>query len=107
MFVNNQFCDTPVFVGVATFDCLNKNGEIYERANSYTFIADTLVSRYINLDYSPSDSIYLSFYYQPQGLAYDPPEERDSLVLNFKLREYNGNTFGMLPVNQINHLPEL
>ena len=84
VFVNNQFCDTPVFVGVATFDCLNKNGEIYERANSYTFIADTLVSRYINLDYSPSDSIYLSFYYQPQGLAYDPPEERDSLVLKFK-----------------------
>ncbi len=85
VFINNQYCDTPVFVGVATFDCLNKNGEIYSKANSFTFVADTLVSRNINLDYQVSDSVYFSFYYQPQGLAYDPPETRDSLVLKFKV----------------------
>ena len=84
VFINNQFCDTPIFVGVATFDCLDKNGKIYPNANSFTFVADTLVSRYINLDFSPADSVYLSFYYQPQGLAFDPPETRDSLVLKFK-----------------------
>ena len=84
VFLNNSFPDTPIFRGVATFDCLNKYGEIYSNANNFSFIADTLVSKPINLNYPPNKNIVISFFVQPQGLAYDPPEERDSLVLKIK-----------------------
>ena len=84
VFLNNSFADTPIFKGVVTFDCLDKDGHIYSQANSFTFIADTLVSKPINLDYPPESNIFISFFVQPQGLAYDPPETRDSLVLKIK-----------------------
>jgi len=87
VFVNNSFADTPIFKGVVTFDCIDKNGHIYSHANSLTFIADTLVSKPINLNYPPESNIFISFFVQPQGLAYDPPEERDSLVLKIKSPE--------------------
>lgn len=84
VFVNNSYADTPIFKGVSTFDCLDKNGLMYSHANSFTFIADTLVSKPINLAYTPSDNVVISFFVQPQGLAYDKPEKRDSLVLKIK-----------------------
>jgi len=84
VFINNSFADTPIFKGVATFDCIDKNGHIYSHANSLTFVADSLVSKPINLAYSPEDNVFISFFVQPQGLAYDPPETRDSLVLKIK-----------------------
>ncbi len=87
VFINNSFADTPIFKGVATFDCIDKDGYIYSNANNFTFIADTLVSKPINLAYSPSDNVFISFFVQPQGLAYDPPEARDSLVLKIKAPE--------------------
>ena len=89
-FVNTSFQKFPANIGVATFDALNENGEIYAYANSFGFIADYLSSKTIRLDSLDSenraivlaDSLYLSFYYQPQGTA-NAPESSDSLVLEF------------------------
>ena len=83
-FVNNNFSVNPITNGVATLDALDAEGSIYSHAVLYpsTFVADTLTSRPINLDYLPSDSIYFSFLYQPGGLC-DLPEEEDSLMVDF------------------------
>lgn len=42
------------------------------------------IQRYYITNYNPSDSIYLSFYYQAQGNGGNSPENFDSLVLEFK-----------------------
>lgn len=87
-FVNSGFQKYPTDLGVATLDALDENGAVYARANSFSFIADYLTSVDIRLDslnqehraILVSDSLYLSFYYQPQGSA-NAPEASDSLVL--------------------------
>ena len=81
-FINYTYGINPVSIGVATLDAIDFTGAIYPNANSTGFKADELTSNPINLAYSPTSNIYLSFYYQPQGIA-DPPEFRDSLVLEF------------------------
>jgi len=83
-FVNNNFPVNPVTNGVATLDALDETGSIYSHAviSSSTFVADSLTSQTINLAYPASDSIYLSFLYQPGGLC-DLPEEDDSLMVDF------------------------
>lgn len=93
VFVNTGFAVNPKSFGTATFDALNAYGEIYEEAeeNNYQFSADFLTSRPIRLDsvfgseptaLQPSDSILLTFYYQPQGRG-SAPRQRDSLVVEF------------------------
>lgn len=93
VFVNTSFALHPKTVGTATFDALNQHGEIYPAAeeDSYQFAADFLTSRPIRLDsvfgenaapLNPSDSILLTFYYQPQGRG-SAPRQRDSLVVEF------------------------
>ncbi|MGW8314861.1 MAG: T9SS type A sorting domain-containing protein [Bacteroidales bacterium] len=83
-FVNNNFSVEPVTNGVATLDALDADGSIYPGAvlDPNTFVADTLTSQPVALDYPASDSIYLSFLYQPAGLC-DPPEDQDSLMVDF------------------------
>ena len=82
VFINNSFpIDQPGY-GVASFDAMDSTGAIYEDANTNGFIADHLTSRSINLDVGADTSVYLSFYYQPQGLG-DEPEPEDSLSLEF------------------------
>lgn len=81
-FINNVYGISPVTIGVATLDALDYDGSHYENASVFPFIADYLTSRAINLEYAPSDSIYLSFYYQPQGLG-EMPDTQDSLCLDF------------------------
>ncbi|MCL2042120.1 MAG: hypothetical protein FWG84_08830 [Bacteroidales bacterium] len=91
-FVNTSFQKNPANRGVATLDALDAEGKIYSHASPYPFMADYLTSRPIRTDsiiindnmqrLSPSDSLYLSFFYQPQGLG-DAPERNDSLVLEF------------------------
>jgi hypothetical protein len=90
VFINPTYGVSPPTIGVATFEGLNFNGYPYnfESPTSYGQ-ADVLTSCIINLSedsdgdpYAPSDSIYLSFYYQAQGLG-DSPESVDSLVLEF------------------------
>jgi hypothetical protein len=83
-FVNNNFSIYPVSNGVATLDALDSAGNMYAHAviSPNTFVADHLSSFPIKLDYPASDSIYLSFLFQPGGLC-DVPEEGDSLMVDF------------------------
>lgn len=90
VFINPTYGVYPPTIGVATFDGLDFNGYPYDFENPLSYgEADVLTSCPINLNededgdlYTPSDSIYLSFFYQPEGLG-DSPEEEDSLVLEF------------------------
>lgn len=89
VYVNTSFTNDPVTIGVATFDGLNKNGEPYNIAAARDTVADFLTSRPIDLGSFVGDTtIWLSFFYQPQGLG-DKPESIDSLVLQF--RDTGGN----------------
>ncbi len=91
-FINNSYPVNPITTNVSTLDALNDSGMIYTHANSSSFIADFLTSNPVRLDSALqganlipveiSDSIYLSFYYQPQGIG-NKPEGHDSLVLEF------------------------
>ncbi len=91
---NYTYSAEPITQGMATFDGLDSNGVPYDptmNPNAYQ-IADVLESKPIYLkthpsggaDYNPilNTDIYLSFFYQPQGLG-DEPEPSDSLVLEF------------------------
>lgn len=90
VYINAHYPIFPVDYGVATFDVLDATGNLYPGANPFPFIADFLTSYPIKLgDYEPADSVYLSFYYQPQGRG-DIPFVYDSLVLEFGL--YNGDS---------------
>jgi hypothetical protein len=91
VYLNNHLPLCPPTRGVATFDGLDRNGYPYNFSNPFAWgIADYLTSKPINLEinpdisfpYQPTDSIYLSFFYQPQGIGNDP-EFMDSLVVEF------------------------
>jgi len=82
VFVNNCFGLNPPGAGVATLDALDSLGAIYENASINVFQADYLTSRPINLNVGGDTTLYLSFYYQAQGLG-DAPEVQDSLILEF------------------------
>jgi hypothetical protein len=92
-YVNPNYAINPPNIGTATLDAINGFGEIYPDATPgpLPFIADHLTSRPIRLDsiFEPEarpitvgDSIYMSFYYQPQGRGNDP-QPSDSLILEF------------------------
>ncbi|MDG1477253.1 MAG: hypothetical protein P8Q14_08910, partial [Vicingaceae bacterium] len=82
VFINSNLPINPVTYGVATFDGLDSTGTPYNFgfANSYGQ-ADQLTSQQIDLT-TITDSVYLSFYYQPQGNG-NKPETKDSLRLEF------------------------
>lgn len=91
-YINTNFGYRSVNIGVATLDAIDKTGRIHAGLDNFPRQSDSLTSRLIRLDsiFSPSprkillsDSIYLSFYYQPQGRAYQAPESFDSLILQF------------------------
>lgn len=91
VFINANFPYRSANIGAATLDALSSNGSLHVNASTFPFIADSLTSVFIRLDsvFSPTprpitraDSVYLSFYYQPQGRG-NPPEPWDSLVLEF------------------------
>ncbi len=85
VFVNSTYPLNPPTVGVATFDGLSRNGMPYNFADYFSYgIADRLTSVPINMSGPPADSVYLSFYYQAQGLSGDiEHNSTDSLVLEF------------------------
>jgi hypothetical protein len=87
VYINNTMGRNPISRGVATLDGLSQYGVPYDTLNPYTLrYADSLTSMPIDLSsYSPADSIYLSFFYQPQGNGF-APKTTDSLML-FMLRE--------------------
>jgi len=91
VFVNNQFPIFPPTLNVATFDALKADGRPYNNTINKDLNAagDSLISQPINLKdsagvaYTLSDSIMLSFFYQPNGYGYHLNGE-DSLRLFFK-----------------------
>ena len=112
VFVNKDFAYFPVNIGAATFDALDSTGKVYTHATWVPFEADVLTTNAIRLDsvfdpamrpLSPADSVYLSFFYQPQGYG-RKPEPQDTLILEFS---YLGDTtFAyydtvMVPLNEI------
>jgi hypothetical protein len=82
VYVNISYAINPPTVGVATFDPFDSKGKIYDRAANSVFAADTLTSGSIRLNYSPADSVGLSFYFQPRGYG-DMPESADILTVEF------------------------
>jgi len=82
VFINSNLPINPVTYGVATFDGLDSTGTPYNfsQPNAYG-IADQLTSQQVNLT-TVTDSVFLSFYYQPQGNG-NKPEAKDSLRLEF------------------------
>jgi Secretion system C-terminal sorting domain len=82
--VNRGMGIKPPTVGVATLDGLQPNGLPYSWLGLANAGMDTMRSRPINLgSFLASDSIYLSFYYQPGGNG-DMPEATDKLLIDFK-----------------------
>lgn len=79
---NNTMAKDPPSWGVATFDGTDEFGAPYDFQPSAYGRADRLTSKPIDLSYPASDSVYLSFWVQPQGLGY-APSPQDSLVLEF------------------------
>ena len=91
---NYSYGVNPPTLGVVTFDGLDSIGTPYDPSmnpNSYQ-IADILESKPIHMktrpgggpdyNFTTDTTIWLSFFYQPQGLG-DAPEFGDSLILQF------------------------
>jgi hypothetical protein len=76
--INGNLPLKPPTIGVATFDGLNWKGNPYSNSTT-SGNADTLTSKPFRLAYAPSDSLYLSFFYQPGGRG-NFPEFIDSLI---------------------------
>ncbi|REK06979.1 MAG: T9SS C-terminal target domain-containing protein [Bacteroidetes bacterium] len=91
VFINSNYANRPVTIGVATFDGLDAFGRPHDSLSSSDAIADYLTSRPIDLGGLQNDpTVWLSFFVQPQGLG-DIPEPQDSLVLQFKDSSGNWN----------------
>ncbi len=84
-YVNNAYPVNPPTIGVATLDGLNEFGLPYNNSSVTTYgTADYLSSKPINISaLSEADSVYLSFFYEAQGLG-DYPDKDDSLLVEFK-----------------------
>lgn len=86
VYINGTYPVDPPTIGVATFDGLDRRGYPYNFQQYTAYgIADHLTSVPIDLStLTPGDSVYLSFFYQPQGLSGDiNVQPTDSLVLEF------------------------
>lgn len=84
VYINNTFSKNPPSLGIATFDGLNYLGMPYNTLSYSYGDADTLTSVAIDLSlYAISDSIYLSFFIEAQGLG-QAPELEDSIYIEMK-----------------------
>ncbi len=81
VYINNSYAEDPVTVGVATLDAIYSDGSLNGDSKD-PFPSDFLTSKSINLNYPGRNDVYLSFFYQPQGLG-DAPERGDSLMVDF------------------------
>ncbi len=97
VFVNHTKAMAPPTLGVATFDGLDKYGYPYNPSvisntnnNLPPVPSDTMTSPPIRLDsipffgigLSPSDSVFLSFYFQARGF-WEKPDQGDYIYLDF------------------------
>ncbi|MFD3000341.1 T9SS type A sorting domain-containing protein [Pontibacter toksunensis] len=91
VFINNRFAFEPVTINVASFDGLNAFGQPYAPGSTGAGASDTLTSEPILLGgLSPTDSVYLSFYWQSGGLG-DVPDLTESNLRYLQL-EFKDNT---------------
>ncbi|MHA6247434.1 T9SS type A sorting domain-containing protein [Pontibacter sp. CAU 1760] len=91
VYVNNRFALEPITINVASFDGLNGLGKPYSPGSTGAGASDTLTSQFIRLTgLSPSDSVYLSFYWQSGGLG-DVPDRTVS-NLRYLALEFRDNT---------------
>ncbi len=92
VYLNNTMGVNPVAQGVCTFDALGPDNRPYDTTSAFrVFHADTLAVQPFDLSpYTPGDSIYLSFFVQPQGAGFSP-ETDDSLMLFFLNRNGRWN----------------
>lgn len=93
VYVNNTMASGMVSRGVATFDALDAKGRPYDTTSAFVLrYADSLTSQPFDLStFVPGDSIYLSFFFQPQGIGFSP-ETSDSLIL-FLRSKFSGGTW--------------
>ncbi|MFW5945181.1 MAG: T9SS type A sorting domain-containing protein [Bacteroidota bacterium] len=85
-YMNYQYAVNPPSIGVLTMDALDGKGMLYSNAhaNPNGFKADELTSKPIDIELEPSDSVYLSFYYQSGGRGDTSGGEfQDSLILQY------------------------
>ena len=95
-FINNSYSNNPVTIGMATLDAIDAEGNL-NGDSDVPFRSDFLTSKPINLDFPGRNDIYLSFYYQPEGLG-DEPEEDDSLLLElYAPKQYKWNAVWSVP----------
>lgn len=92
-FINRTFALNPWTLGVATLDGLDDDGRPYVSSDVLVNgSADSLTSRPFCLDgVENSDSLYLSFLFQAQGIS-DFPDEIDSLFVEIKDDSQNWHT---------------
>ncbi|MEJ8757127.1 T9SS type A sorting domain-containing protein [Pontibacter sp. H259] len=87
-YINNRFAVNPITKNVATLDGANTAGQPYLAGATSAGASDTLTSQPIVLgNLAPSDSVYLSFYWQAGGLGDVPDRTVENsfyLVLEFK-----------------------
>jgi hypothetical protein len=84
VFINNNASLSHPTLNMATFDGLKANGVPYNYNDSFASGAtDSLTSQTIDIsNYAIKDSLYLSFFYQSQGLG-EVPDANDSLIVQF------------------------
>ncbi|WP_242928636.1 T9SS type A sorting domain-containing protein [Pontibacter vulgaris] len=93
VYVNSRFAIEPITKNVASFDGLNAAGKPYQPGSVGTGTSDTLTSQPIVLStLIPSDSVYLSFYWQAGGLG-DVPDKSGTNPVYFQLefKDASGN----------------
>lgn len=103
VYINQTMAISPITLGVATFDGLDKHGFAYNLDRNATSGTDTLTSLFVDLS-NTQDSTYLSFYYEPGGHG-EPPVTQDSLLLEFWSKgdtawQYAWGTFGQAPFDR-------
>ncbi len=84
--INNTFAISPITIGVATLEGLDRTGYPYDFENEFSEgPTDTLTSLPINLSgFTEFDNVYLVFHYQGGGLGNAPdPSDDDALYLDF------------------------
>jgi hypothetical protein len=116
-YINSNMAANIHSMGVATLDILDDKGQMYSYATEQPFLSEYLTSRPIDLLYPDSDSLYLSFCYEPGGNV-NVPEKKDSLVLEFwspvtsswhtmwKQEGFDADTFQfkIIPITESNYL---
>jgi hypothetical protein len=91
VYVNRGWASSPINLGVCTFDGLNWAGQPYDMLSSVnaSMPCDELTSRHFSLmNYDPSDSVMISFWWEAQGRGY-APNQVDSLLLQVNIPAWN------------------